>query len=239
MAGRNSSLLTAKMVLLMASANIEADMLTEAPFSTTGIFGKSSAFSPLNLYFPSPALISTARVCISMEKATGWSGRVFSVSIRILDGMATRPSSFDSMANDVTMLVCRSVAEIVRILSLISNRKFSRIGSTVFVLDAPLIACNCFSSNDVETINLMSVISSNYFTCNDKEKNWYSPNEISNLARSGLLFSCLLAHWGKRVYHCPSYRVWANQSIVAPILPLPTKNTGQTHLKLFRHCEAV
>src|SRR5690606_13282958 len=71
MAGRNSSLLTAKMVLLIASDNTDAGMLTVEALSTTGIFGKSSAFSPLSLYLPSPALISIASVWVSTENATG------------------------------------------------------------------------------------------------------------------------------------------------------------------------
>lgn len=83
--------------------------------------------------------------------------------------MATRPSSFASIGKEVTMLVCKSVAEIVSKLSLISKRKFSRIGKTVLVLEAPLMDCNCLSKMEVETINLMS----EFFKltmCNDKQK---------------------------------------------------------------------
>src|SRR5690606_2155136 len=61
-AGRSSSLLTANNVLLIASERTDAPNATVETLSTTGIFGKSSAFSPLNLYFPSPALISIASV---------------------------------------------------------------------------------------------------------------------------------------------------------------------------------
>ena len=58
--------------ILNKTANkIEAANFTVETLSTTGIFGKSSAFSPLNLYLPSPALISIAKDCISTEKATG------------------------------------------------------------------------------------------------------------------------------------------------------------------------
>jgi len=60
------------------------------------------------------------------------------------------------MGKEVTMLVCKSVAEIVSTLSLISNRKFSSIGSTVLLLEAPLMACSCFNNMEVETMNLMS-----------------------------------------------------------------------------------
>src|SRR5690606_31817883 len=102
------------------------------------------------------ALISIARVALSTEKATGWSGSVLSVSINILEGMATRPSSLASIVREVTMLVCKSVAEMVNILSLISNKKFSKIGSTVLLLEAPLTACSCFNKMEVDTMNLMS-----------------------------------------------------------------------------------
>jgi hypothetical protein len=71
MAGRNSSLLTANKVLLIASAKTDAGIATEEGFSTTGILGKSSPFSPLNLYFPSPAFISIANVLSSTEKDIG------------------------------------------------------------------------------------------------------------------------------------------------------------------------
>src|SRR5690606_29177111 len=70
-AGRSSSLLTAKIVLLMDSNNTEDESSTEEAFSITGIFGKSSAFSPLNLYLPSPALISIAEVCRSTINEIG------------------------------------------------------------------------------------------------------------------------------------------------------------------------
>src|SRR5690606_22215664 len=87
--------------------------------------------------------------------AIGGSGSVLSVSINILAGTAILPSSLDSTCIKVTILVCKSVAEIVRILSLISNKKFSSIGNTVLLLDAPLTACNCFNNTDVDTMNLI------------------------------------------------------------------------------------
>ena len=55
----------------------------------------------------------------------------------------------------VVMLVCRSVAEIVKFPSLISKRKFSNIGKTVLLLDAPFTVCKCFNNVDVDTINLI------------------------------------------------------------------------------------
>src|SRR5690606_39807362 len=58
----------------------------------------------------------------------------------------------------ISILVCKSVAEIVKTLSLISKRKFSRIGNTVLLLDAPLTDCNCFSKTDVDTMNLIMKI---------------------------------------------------------------------------------
>src|ERR1700712_598938 len=155
MAGRSSSLLTAKMVLFMASANTDAGKFTDDAFSTTGIFGKSSPFSPLSLYLPSPALISIAKVLSSTEKATGCSGNDFKVSNKIRDGMAIRPFSLASTVREVVMLVCRSVAEMVKFPSFISNKKFSSIGNTVLLLNAPLTDCNCLSNVDVETINLI------------------------------------------------------------------------------------
>src|ERR1700760_480300 len=155
MAGRSSSLLTANMVLFIASAKTDAGKFTDDAFSTTGILGKSSPFSPLSLYLPSPAFISIANVRSSTEKLTGCSGNDFKVSSNIRDGIAILPFSFDSTGNDVVMLVCRSVEEMVRLPSLISNKKFSNIGKTVLLLNAPLTACNCFNNVDVETINLI------------------------------------------------------------------------------------
>ncbi|MNE57262.1 hypothetical protein D3C80_1522140 [compost metagenome] len=55
----------------MASVNTEAGKFTEEAFSTTGIFGKSSPFSPLNLYLPSPALISIEKVLSSILNDIG------------------------------------------------------------------------------------------------------------------------------------------------------------------------
>src|SRR5690606_24789988 len=156
MAGRSSSILTAKMVLLMASLSIVLEISTVEALSITEILGKSSAFSPLNLYLPSPALISIANVVVSTENATGLLVKVFRVSIKILYCIATRPSSLASIGKEVTMLVCMSVADIVNRLSLISNKKYSKFGRTVLVLDAPLMACRCFSNSDVDTMNLIS-----------------------------------------------------------------------------------
>src|SRR6201985_1874666 len=102
------------MVLLIASAKTDAGRFTDDAFSATGILGKSSPFSPLNLYLPSPALISIANVLSSTEKAMGCSGNDFSVSNKIREGMATRPFSLASTDKEVVILVCRSVAEIVK-----------------------------------------------------------------------------------------------------------------------------
>src|SRR6201991_4665382 len=145
------------MVLLIASAKTDAGKLTDDAFSTTGIFGKSSPFSPLNLYLPSPAFISIAKVLSSILNAIGCSGSDFKVSNKMRDGMAMRPFSLASTAKDVVMLVCRSVAEMVKFPSFISNKKFSSIGKTVLLLKAPLTACSCLSNVDVETINLIWV----------------------------------------------------------------------------------
>src|SRR5699024_8733941 len=57
-AGLSSSLLVAKIVLLMASASTSEERLTESPSVTTEILGKSVAFSPANLYLPLSELIS-------------------------------------------------------------------------------------------------------------------------------------------------------------------------------------
>src|ERR1700748_2677465 len=162
MAGRNSSLLTAKIVLLIASAKTEAGRFTDEAFSTVGIFGKSSPFSPLSLYLPSPALISMAKVLSSTEKVTGCSGSDFNVFNNMRDGIAIRPFSLASTDKEVVMLVCRSVAEMVKFPSFISNKKFSNIGSTVLLLKAPLTDCNCLSNVDVETMNLIYNLVLNY-----------------------------------------------------------------------------
>src|ERR1700710_28964 len=143
------------MVLFMASAQTEAGKFTDDAFSTTGIFGKSSPFSPLSLYLPSPAFISIAKVLSSTEKLTGCSGNDFKVSSKMRDGMAIRPFSLASTVKEVVILVCKSVAEMVKFPSFISNKKFSSIGNTVLLLSAPLTDCNCLSNVDVETINLI------------------------------------------------------------------------------------
>src|SRR6201985_1088605 len=145
------------MVLLMASAKTDAGRFTDDAFSTTGIFGKSSPFSPLSLYLPSPAFISIAKVLSSILKAIGYSGNDFNVSSNMRDGIAIRPFSLASTDNEVVMLVCRSVAEMVKFPSFISNKKFSSIGNTVLLLSAPLTDCNCLSKVDVETINLIEL----------------------------------------------------------------------------------
>jgi hypothetical protein len=44
---------------------------------------------------------------------------------------------------------------ILSFLSSISNRKSSKIGSTVLALITPLICCKCFNSDDDETINFI------------------------------------------------------------------------------------
>ena len=49
MAGLNSSLLVAKMVLLTALANTSEEIAAEKSFDTAGTLGKSVAFSPANL----------------------------------------------------------------------------------------------------------------------------------------------------------------------------------------------
>src|SRR6201996_2953524 len=112
------------MVLLIASAKTDAAKLTEDAFSTVGIFGKSSPFSPLSLYLPSPALISIAKVASSTEKATGCSGNDFKVSSKMREGIAMRPFSLASTVKDVVMLVCKSVAEMVRFHLLSQTKSF-------------------------------------------------------------------------------------------------------------------
>ncbi|MNY39432.1 hypothetical protein D3C86_1741150 [compost metagenome] len=90
-----------------------------------------------------------------MVKVTGCSGRVLSVSSKIREGIAIFPFSLASTCKLVVIEVCKSVADTVSVPSFISNKKFSRIGSTVLLLNAPLIACNCFSKVLVETINFI------------------------------------------------------------------------------------
>ena len=58
MAGRSSSLLVAKMVLLTARARTSDETAAEKSLETAGTFGKSVAFSPESLYRPLSELIS-------------------------------------------------------------------------------------------------------------------------------------------------------------------------------------
>ena len=155
-AGRSSSLLVAKMVLLIAVANTSVDISTEKSLDTDGTLGKSVAFSPANLYLPLSELISTLYVSSSIEKVTGCSGKFFKVSKRILAGTAILPLSLDSTSISVIMDVCKSEAVTVNTPSFISNKKFSRIGTTGLVVITPLMPDNCFKSAAEETINFMS-----------------------------------------------------------------------------------
>src|SRR5689334_18017314 len=80
--GRRSSLLVAKIVLLIAVTRAAADMVNEVVSSAAGSFGKLSGFSPITLYFPLSLVISTPKF-LSIVKVRGWSGIFFKESIRI------------------------------------------------------------------------------------------------------------------------------------------------------------
>src|SRR5690606_39249439 len=157
MAGRSSSLLVAKMVLLIALLNTSVDISTTVGLVTAAILGKSVAFSPANLYRPLSELISMLYVSLSMLKVTGCSGRFFRVSINILAGTAILPSSFASRSISVIMEVCRSEAVTVNFPSLISKRKFSKIGTTGLVVTTPLMADRCFKRVEELTINFIDI----------------------------------------------------------------------------------
>src|SRR5690606_7621804 len=157
MAGRSSSLLVAKMVLLIALLNTSVDISTTVGLVTAAILGKSVAFSPANLYRPLSELIAMLYVSLSILKVTGCSGRFFRVSINILAGTAILPSSFASKSISVIMEVCKSEAVTVNFPSFISKRKFSKIGTTGLVVTTPLIADRCFKRVEELTINFIDI----------------------------------------------------------------------------------
>src|SRR5690606_32922283 len=66
-----------------------------------------------------------------------------------------RPFSLASTGNSVIMEVSRSLAVIVRVLSFISKRKFSRMGTTGLLVTTPFILDNCFNRAEEETINFI------------------------------------------------------------------------------------
>src|SRR5690606_31367125 len=91
----------------------------------------------------------------SMENVTGCSGRFFRVSKRIRAGTAILPFSFDSTCISVIIDVCRSEAVTVRLPLSSSKRKFSRMGTTGFVVMTPLILESCLSRYAELTINFI------------------------------------------------------------------------------------
>jgi len=138
--------------------SITSFLLTELPSETVGTLGKSVAFSPDNLYLPLSELISMLYELSSIENVIGCYGRFLSVSNNILEGTAILPFSLASTSNSVIIEVCKSEAVMVNLPSLISNRKFSRIGTTGLVVITPLIAETCFNKYEEETINFIREI---------------------------------------------------------------------------------
>src|SRR5258706_1885285 len=133
------------MVLLTALDSTSEEIVAEKSLETEGTLGKSVAFSPESLYRPLSELISILYDDSSIENVTGWSGRFLSVSRRIRAGTAMLPRSFDSTVISVIIEVCKSEAVTVKLVLSISNKKFSRIGTTGFVVITPLILESCFS----------------------------------------------------------------------------------------------
>ena len=77
------------------------------------------------------------------------------VSIKIFAGIAMLPSSFDSTCNSTITDVWRSEAVIKRLPPSISNKTFSKIGTTGFEVITPLIELRFFSKYDEETIKFI------------------------------------------------------------------------------------
>src|SRR5579871_1433293 len=113
-AGRRSSLLTAKSVLLIAVTNTEEVVVNEDVSSAVGSFGKLSGFSPITLYLPLSLVSSTAK-CLSILKVSGWSGIFFNESIKIFAGIQTLPVSFASASRLTFITVSKSFAMIVNL----------------------------------------------------------------------------------------------------------------------------
>src|SRR6187549_760678 len=102
-----------------------------------GNAGKSSGGSTAILYIPVSVVITSDLCSRSASNVTGWLGNAFSVSSRILAGIATAPFSLLSTVIWVDMLVSRLVAVIVIVPFLISTRKSSVIARTGLVCMAP------------------------------------------------------------------------------------------------------
>ena len=157
MAGRRSSLLVAKIVLLIAVSKAEALMLKEVVSSAPGSLGKLSGFSPITLYLPLSLVISIAKF-LSIWKVSGWSPIFFNESIKMRAGIQTLPASFASISNCTRITVSKSVATTVSLFFSTSKRKSSRMGRTVLVLMTPEICCNCLRSTEEFAMNFIQML---------------------------------------------------------------------------------
>ena len=138
----------------MAVTNAEEVMVKALASSASGSFGKLSGFSPITLYLPLSLVISTPKF-LSIVKVSGCSAIFFNVSNKILAGIHTLPLSLASISRCTFITVSRSVATTVNLFFSISNKKSSKIGSTVLALITPLICCSCLSNAEEETINFI------------------------------------------------------------------------------------
>src|SRR5690625_5972494 len=113
MAGRRSSVDTAKTVFAIACCTSFVTVLNRTPPSISGIEGNSSASSPISLYLPLSVLNSTL-LSSSTEKKTGILGSCLSVSSTLRAGIATEPSRSEEHTSELQSrghLVCRLLLE--------------------------------------------------------------------------------------------------------------------------------
>ena len=140
----------------MASTSTPAGTVRVDVPSRAGDCGNSSLLCPLNLYFPSPAEISTSNDSGLISNTTGISENVFRVSSSIFAGMVTEPGSSALVSGmETVMVVSRSDAVTNNKSSFSSNKKSSRIGRVLDELITPLRADRFRSNTELDTINFI------------------------------------------------------------------------------------
>ena len=138
-AGRNSSVLTAKDVLPMRLRSISASMAISFSPLNCGTVGNSSLDSPVREYSPFSVTILILLFSVSMVNTTCTSGSARIVSTILFAGMAMTPSSMPFTVSATAIEISRSVAVILRTFFEISKRRFSRIGSVDLVGTTPIV----------------------------------------------------------------------------------------------------
>jgi hypothetical protein len=117
-------MLMAKCVALIPLLNTCAGITNSVASTITGKFGKSSAISPVILYFRCQKSTQWSYWLHMMVKVTGCSGNDFKMSIIIFAGTAILPFSFASTGITPWMEISISVPTIRSFWSSTSKRKY-------------------------------------------------------------------------------------------------------------------